>query len=424
MIQNIKNKFSNNETLVSNFLSLLVLQVANFVLPLLAIPYLLYTLGVELYGLLAFASALVMYFVILSDYGFNLIATNEISINRESTSKISDIFSAILMVKFFLILTGLVILSAIVFFFDKLSEHWEVYYLTFGIVIGQALFPIWFFQGMEKMKYISILNILAKSIFLLAIFIFVKTPEDYYLVPLFNALGFITAGIISLFYIYKNFGVSFKWQKMERLIHYLKTGWHVFISRMAVVFYTSSNILVLGLFTDNVMVGYYAIAEKIIGAISSLGGMLNQVFFPYLAKVKTKSSIEYYKKFNYVLKVIIGLMLLVTLFLYLLAPWMIEVLSGKRIEETIDVLRILAITVIFFPLGGFFTQSFLTQNANFLITKATTYTSLVNLILVFPLVYFYDIYGLALTVVLVQIFQVFINVNYFNTLKRKALCVE
>ena len=424
MLLSIKDKIKNNETLVSNFFSLLTLQVANFILPLLAVPYLLHVLGVEFYGLLAFATALIMYFIILSDYGFNLIGTNDISINRESKSKVSDIFSAILIIKFFLILVGLLILTIIVFLFDKLSEHWEVYYLTFGIVIGQALFPIWFFQGIEKMKYISILNILAKSIFLIAIFIFVNTPEDYYLVPLFNALGFITAGIISLYYVHTKFGVSFRWQKKAYLLHYLKTGWHIFISRIAVVFYTSSNILVLGVFTDNVTVGYYAIAEKVIGAISSLGAMVNQVFFPYLSKIHKTSKIEYYKKFTDIIKAIIVLMFVVSITLYFLAPWIVEVLAGKKIDETIVVLQILAITVIFFPLGGFFTQSFVTQNANFLITKATFYTSLFNLFLVFPLVYFYDIYGLAVTVIAVQIFQIFININYFNKLKRNALCVE
>lgn len=420
MLKNIKD----NKVLLANFFSLSALQAVNFILPLLTIPYLIQVIGIELYGLLAFATALMMYFIILSDYGFNLIATDEISINRDSISKVSDIFSAVLMVKFILVLVGFVILTLFILFFDRLSQNWEIYYLTFGIVIGQSLFPIWFFQGMEKMRYIAILNILAKSIFLIAIFIFVKEEEDYYLVPLFNALGFIVSGVISLVYIRNNFGVSFNIQKIEVLQNYLKKGWHIFISRIVVVFYTSSNLLILGVFTDNTMVGHYAIAEKVIGAISSLGAMINQVFFPYLSKIRSISEVNYYNKFTYILKIIIGVMSLVSLGIYFLAPWIVEMLVGREVSEIVEILRILAITIIFFPLGGFFTQSFITLKASFLITKATIYTAIINLLLVFPLVYFYNIYGLALVVILVQIFQVYINLNYFQNLKRKRICVE
>ncbi len=426
MIKKTIKKFKqhDNKVLLSNFLSLSILQGANFILPLLSIPYLIRILGVELYGLLAFATAMNTYFLILSDYGFNLTATREISTQRDSKEKVIEIFSAVLTIKFLLMLFGLLILTIVVFLFDRFRENWEIYYLTFGMVVGQVLFPIWFFQGMEKMKYISILNILAKSIFLIAIFVYVNDKNDYYLVPFFNSLGFIFSGIISLIFIKKEFSISYKWQSFSTLKFYFKDGWHIFVSRIAVVLYTSSNILVLGLFTNNTMVGYYSIAQRVIAAISSLGAIINQAIFPYLSNKWKKSKQGYYVLFRKILKGMSVGLLFVILILLVLSPNIVYLLAGEHIKETTSVLRLLAFTAILSPLGGLFTQSFVTQKENFYVTKVTIYTMVLNLFLVFVLIKFYGIYGLAGTVLSVQVFHLLINLEYYSKLKRKNRCVE
>jgi len=323
-----------------------------------------------------------------------------------------------MIIKFLLMILGLFILTIIVFSFDKFREDWVVYFLTFGMVIGQVLFPVWFFQGMEKMKYISILNILAKTIFLIAIFVFVDEKEDFYLVPLFNSMGFIIAGTISLYYIKKEFNISFELQNIDTLVYYLKDGWHIFISRMAVVLYSSSNIFILGIFTNHTLVGYYSIAEKVIGAISAFGSIINQVFFPYLSKIWNQNKQIYYIKFRDIIRGMSIGMMIIALVIFVLAPYIISLLSGENLDESIKVLQILAIVVVLIPIGGLYTQCFVSQKENIYVTKITMYTMLVNLSLVFVLITLYGIYGLAITVVLVQIFHLFINIKYFLQLKK------
>jgi len=140
-------------------------------------------------------------------------------------------------------------MTIIVFSFKKFRQDWLIYYLTFGMVLGQTLFPIWFFQGMERMKYITFLNVLAKLIFTIAIFIFVKRSSDYLYIPLLNSLGFIVAGVLALWIVFKDFGVFFRIPSFKDLKYQLKEGWYIFISTVAISLYTISNTFILGLFT-------------------------------------------------------------------------------------------------------------------------------------------------------------------------------
>jgi PST family polysaccharide transporter len=321
-------------------------------------------------------------------------------------------------------LIGFSILLLALALFDTLGSESLIYILTFGMVVGQVLFPIWFFQGMEKMGYIAILNIVAKLFFLVAILLFVKEKEDAYLVPLFNSLGFILVGIVSLFYIYKHFNIRFVWQPYSVLKRYFLMGWHIFLSHMAVLFYTSSNIFILGLFTNHLVVGYYAIADKVISALVSLGDILNQVFFPYLSKKWEENRQEYYQLFYKILKSIVLGMGVVTLIVVWISSDIVHLLSNKEIEITTELLQIMSLSIILFPLGGLFSQSFVTQKHTVYVSKSTFWTLLVNVLFVGLLVPLYGVYGLAIAVVLVQVFHFYLNYLYFIRLKRRLACVE
>jgi len=420
---NIINK-PEKKVLVSNFLALGVVQGLNFLLPLLVVPYLLYTLGVEIFGLLAMATAFSTYFMILSDYGFNVTATREISIHREDTKKLNEIFSAVMQIKILLMFIGFAILLLSLWLFNSLANDALIYLLTFGMVIGEVLFPIWFFQGIEKMGYIAILNIVAKLFFLLAIFIFVEGKEDAYLVPLFNSLGFILVGIISLFYMYTKFTIRFVWQPYRVLRRYFIMGWHIFLSKLAVTLYSSSNIFILGLFTNHLLVGYYAVAYKVISALVSLGDILNQVIFPYLSKKWIENKEIYYGLFYRFLKWIVIGMFFLSFILFFTAEDIVYLLAGKETPITIELLQIMSLFLTIAPLGGLYSQSFVTQGESVYVTKSTFWTLCVNMLLIGILIPLYGVYGLAIAEVLVKVFHFYLNNLYFIRLRNLAKSVS
>ena len=420
MINKIKSKFKSedNKRLLSNFVSLSVLQGANYILPLITLPYLVRVLGVEYFGLLAFATAMIAYFNIITDYGFNLTATREISIHRDNKEKVIEIFSAVMTIKVILMFLSFILLFILVFSFQKFSKDWLVYFLTFGTVIGQVLFPVWFFQGMEKMKYITYLNILAKSIFTVAIFIFVQEESDFYIVPLLTSIGFIIAGIWSLVLIKKEFKVSFKFQSIYKIKSYLFDGWHVFISRFYVSLYTTTNVLLLGLFTNNTSVGYYSIAEKIVVAIGGLFEPANQTIYPYLAR-KHKENFTQFVKF---IKKIAIIFLAISFSFVVISEYfkdeIVYLISGNYNTQISLLLSIFLIRVLTFPFGPLFSNSLIIMKRKKEFMKVMNYTVLLDLLIVPPSIYLFSETGLVYSFVAVLLMHVVLLIIYLtNSIK-------
>jgi PST family polysaccharide transporter len=404
----------DKKRLLSNFSSLLILQGANYILPLITFPYLVRVLGVEYFGLLAFATAMIAYFTIITDYGFNLTATREISVHRENREKVVEIFSSVMMIKVMLMLFSFMLLSLIVFSFEKFSLHYEVYFFTFATVLGQVLFPVWFFQGMESMKYISYLNILAKTIFTVAIFVFVQEQDDYYLVPLLTSIGFIVAGLWSLWLIKKEFNVRFEWQRMETLKGYLVDGWHIFISRIYVSLYTTTNVILLGMFTNNTAVGYYSIAEKIVVAIGGLFEPANQTIYPYLAR-KYRENFSLFVTFVKKIAIIfLSISASFVLIFEFFRDEVVRLVTGSYNDEVSLLLALFLLRVLTYPFGALFSNSLIIMQRKKAFMRVMNYTVVLDLLIVPPAIYFFQEKGLVISFVTVLITHVLLLLYYLN----------
>ncbi|MDD2927589.1 MAG: oligosaccharide flippase family protein, partial [Candidatus Omnitrophica bacterium] len=229
------------KVVLENFTSLSTLQGISYLIPLVILPYLIRVIGPEKFGLIAFAQALIQYFMIFTDYGFSLTATKKISLCKDQ-SQASTVFSTVMTVKFILAFLSYLILLFLINAIPKFRQDWLLYVFSFGAVIGNTLFPVWLFQGAEKMKFITIINIIGGIIYTVSLFIFVKEPADYLLVPLLNSLFFIITGLLGLYIAFKEFDLEFVFQSYSNIREELKTGWEVFISTVAINTYTATRI--------------------------------------------------------------------------------------------------------------------------------------------------------------------------------------
>lgn len=422
MVHYLKNIANTEEKkrLISNFFSLSVLQAANYILPLITLPYLVRVLGAEYYGLLAFANATIAYFSILTDYGFNLTATREISIHRDNKEKVIEIFSSVMTIKVILMFVSFLLLAILVVSSKKFSKDWLIYFLTFGTVVGQVLFPVWFFQGMERMKYITYLNILSKVIFTIAIFIFVQEQSDYYLVPLLTSIGFLVAGIWSLYLVKKEFGVRFELQSVDTIKHHLIDGWYVFLTSFQSNILASSGIFVLGLFQNNDVVGYYSAVEKIIKALVGLFTPVTQALYPL-----TSAKLHRFRKegIAFVIKtatITLSFAMLLIFTILFSSKCIVATVLGVKFVQYAYILNALSIWLFLGVLNNFIGIQYLTgigQSKYYM--KLFTLASALAIVLYFILVPIISVNGIIISMILSEFLLTLLMLYYIKKLNLK-----
>ena len=399
--------------LFSNFSYLLILEVLNRTLGLITLPYLLRVIGVEHYGILAFATATLSYFALIIDYGFNLTATREVAINRGNQQKLTEIFSAVISIRLGLVLLSFVLLFLMVTQIPFFVQHRMIYLYSFGATIGGAFFPVWFFQGMEKMKFITFFNVISKGAVVPLIFLLIKEPADFYWVPIFYAAASIAIALLSLLLVRFKFGIRFKFQRFKTLHYYWKQAHTIFITNVAISLYLQTNVFLLGLLTNNQAVGIYSAADRIVTGVNSILTPISQSLFPHISK-KIESGKENTLSFiRKVLRYLAPGILIISLLLCLFAKTIVELIYGHAVASAIPVLRIMAFLPLIVLMSNIFgIQTMIAFNHKKPLQRIVVWGGIINLLLLILLIPPFAETGAAISLLLIESYITIACINY------------
>lgn len=337
--------------LFGNFIYLSVLRGFQFLIPLLTLPYLIRTVGVSNYGLISFAMSLGLYFGALIQFGFGISATREIARIKEDHAKLESVYSSTLIASVLLALVSIFLFSLIMIAFENLKTEVRLYSGTMAYVVFNSLFPIWFFQGTEKMKYITIFSVATGLIYLISLVCLVKNESDYFLVPFLYAIAALMTLCASLLFIRKEFCIKIKLSSWKQVKNTLDTGRNAFFSQLAPNLYNNSTTFLLGIHFNTTTVGIFSAAGKIIDAVASIAQILSKTFLPFFSR--TLNNHKLFCKF------MIGVGVTLTTIVFIFAENIVELLFGPKIPETALYLKTMSLSIIFIFMINAFGVNFL-----------------------------------------------------------------
>ncbi|MFK7832206.1 MAG: oligosaccharide flippase family protein [Winogradskyella sp.] len=395
----LKELLIKYKVLVSNFSYLAVLQMITLLVPIVTLPHLFGVLGDTTWGVVVYAQAVVLYLGILVSFGFNISATKDISVHRDNPSKISEIVSSVFILKGLLFIVSLFIITILIYTIPFFSDYKLLYFLSMWFCLYEFIFPIWYFQGLEKMKYITLINLGSRLIFLVLIFVLIRQQSDYILVPVINGIGALFSGLISMMIIFKKDKVKFFIPSVSTLKFYFKESSPIFLSNLSQL-YVKMNKIIIGPFIGVEAVAYYDVAEKITSLMKVPIGLISQTVFPKIVKEKSLSFIQKIFKLNLAIQAVLLLIVIPT------APYIVKFISGKDIPMAATALVILSFTVIPVVINNTYAvQTLLAFDLKTYFTRAIVGSGIVYGIFIL-IMYLFDIwylYGICVAVLVSEL---------------------
>lgn len=385
-------KSSNSaKTVGKNLFYLGLLQFGGYIFPLITMPYLAKVIGVYGFGKIAFASAILVYAQTITDWGFNFTTTRDIARAKENLKKVEEIYSIVTCARLLLMVVSMMILLLLVTIIPYFHENAEIILISLILLPGHVLFPEWLFQGMQEMKYITYLNFATKLIFTILVFVFIKSPNDYILQPLLLGLGSIIAALIGILYIWNKWKIRLQICSIAQIVNTIKQSSDVFINTLMPNFYNSFSIILLGFFGGAKSNGYFDGGNKFNTICYQFLQVISRAFFPFLSTRIDRHS--FYAKLS------LTLATLISLGLFFFAPQIISVFLTDAFTESINVTRIMAVSIIFLSISNIYGTNYLILiNQERLLRNSTVVASIIGFVISIPLIYYFDYIGAALTI--------------------------
>jgi PST family polysaccharide transporter len=415
-IPGLKELMKKDIGFYKNILSLGLIQVTNFIIPLITFPYLVRTVGIEQYGIISYGLTIITYLSAFVDFGFMVSATRLVAIYKNDKEKLSYLFSTVTIARILLFFAaaGALLISGL--FIEKIGNHIIMYFLGLSMLLSTAIFPLWFFQGIEQMKYVTYFNISAKIILIFLLFIVVTDSKDYLYVPGIYGIANVLTGVYGNWYVLKKFELNFSLSTWHDIFGQYKSGLNLFYTNFIVVLLNNSNVIILSIYVSDTLIGSYSFVEKIVFALWQVLAVFSQATYPILCRLSEESHDKIKRFLARTFVPFVALIAATCIVISFFSSDIVLLLSGKTNTEAVNVLRIMIFTPLIVCLNIPAYQTQLAYSLTKDNTKIYAAAALLNIALCVILVRYQGILGAAIAMLIVQT-VVTLGLNYVTEIK-------
>ncbi|WP_407500035.1 oligosaccharide flippase family protein [Elizabethkingia anophelis] len=310
-LNNILILVKSHKEIIENYFFMTLLQILNSFFYLLIYPYLIKTLGSDNYGLFVFITSIVMYFVFFVNFGFDLPATKAIALALNDKHEISRILSCIYTGKVLFFAISVIVYFLLIFIVPFLYTNKELAIITFLQIITFVIFPNWYFQAIQKMKIVTLIQLSCKILTLPLIFLFVKSKNDLIVYATIVSGGFVFGGIIANIIIVYFHNIKIKFVKLKEIKVWIKDSLPFFLSNSTGIIKEQSVALIIGAFFGMKEVAIYDLANKIVSIPRTLLMSINGAIFPKLILNIDSTRVKKIIKYEFIISILVILMIII-----------------------------------------------------------------------------------------------------------------
>lgn len=363
--ERVKSIFDNNKKVMENYFFMTILQILNSLFYLFLYPYLIRTLGAENYGLYVFAFSIVTYFITIINFGFDLPAVKSIAENADNRFGKEKTLSNVFTAKVYLGIISSMLFILIVLFIPSFRNNWLIYFICFGQSITNIIFPQWFFQGIQRMRTVTFIQLIFKLISLIFIFLYVKQDDDIVIFTFIMTITSISGALIAAYIIRYKEGLLIRWSNFSDVKQYIKHALPFFGGNSMIVIKQQSAMVILGVFFSMKDVALYDLAVKIFTVPSVLVASINNALFP---KVVVHEDISVIVKKIIKIENLIGICIFLLLVMF--GKWIIYFMGGSIMLDAYPLLVILSFGIFAqLTVGAICNFVFIPRNENNYIVK-------------------------------------------------------
>lgn len=321
-----------------NFLYSSILTTANYIFPFITYPYVSRVLGVDNVGICNFVDSVINYFILLSMLGISVIGIREIAKNKKEPIELNKTFSSLLALNLITTTIMLIILIVAINSIPQFYVHRELMYIGVFKLIFQYLMIEWLYKGLENFKYITTRTIIIRLVYVIAIFAFVHSKEDYNIYYTIIVSTIVINACINLLHSRKfvSFGIT-----DINIKPYVKPFTTIGLYMILTSMYTSFNTVYLGFVAGETEVGYYTTATKLYTILLSIFTAFTGVMLPRMSSLIAENDINGFKKlFLKSINILFSFSIPLIIFSIMFASPIILLISGSGYEGAVIPMQI------------------------------------------------------------------------------------